>query len=100
MKWNIYSEWDLIAGDIGVEYQQRIELIKCDDNTQVFYNQASFTPQEGKDSQRMIASLTFFPVISPGQYELRAKLRRGGQEEWTLLGEYPLKVIHTPAQIQ
>jgi hypothetical protein len=95
MKWHIFSEWEASPDEVGVSFEQKIELLNAAQEVQGHFQlMATFIPEAGKPLHRMIANLTFLPVISEGQYRLYLSIRRVGEENWVVVADYPLRISY------
>jgi hypothetical protein len=92
MKWSIFAQWEASNEDIGQRFEQRIQMVR--DDVVAFESMADFTIEAGKPVHRMVANLTFFPLVPGGAYRMLLSIRRSGTEEWEQAGDYPFNVIY------
>jgi hypothetical protein len=91
-KWQIFAQYECDPTDAGVKFEQQIKMVKG--NTTTLESTADFVPEANKPIHRMIASLTFFPLVPAGLYRLVLSLRRAGEQEWGKVGDYPFEVTY------
>ncbi len=92
LKWSVFAQWEASDEEAGQQFEQRIQMVR--DDVMAFESMSNFTIEAGKPVHRMIANLTFFPLVSGGLYRMRLSVRRSGTEEWQQAGDYPFNVVY------
>lgn len=93
MRWFIYSQWFVGPEHVGVKFEQKLQMVDSQGTPLPLVGTSEFVPQAGKTVHRVIAALSFFPIVESGMYKLRAFIRQVGEEEWHEAGDYPFMVI-------
>jgi hypothetical protein len=94
LPWGVITLWAQTPEDGGIEYEQRLQVIRPNGETFV-EGTMSFTMTHR--TQRNRIALSVIPVGQVGEYRLRLSLRRAGTNaRWQTKAEYPLEVRHIP----
>jgi hypothetical protein len=94
--WCAVSAWYKEEGDEDASFEDLVELVTPNGNIVV----RSVIPFSisARIHQNLHNSFGF-PVGEPGVYTLRISIRRLPEEsEWSIVSEYPIEVIHHPAE--
>jgi hypothetical protein len=92
MKWQIFAQYECDPTDVGVRFEQQIKMVQG--NITTLESIADFVPEANKPIHRMVASLTFFPLVAAGNYRLVLSLRKAEEQGWNKVGDYPFEVIY------
>lgn len=95
IQWRTLTAWRIRGPEeIGVWFEQAVRLY-APDGTQSLEAKTEFRFE--LPNHRVMTQFPMFPVGQPGEYWLKAFLRkRGGNEDWKLMGEYPISVSQAP----
>jgi hypothetical protein len=96
MRWFLFCQWEMLAEDTGITFDQKIAM-NNGQGVPVMTIEQSFAGEEGKMHSRVIAGAGGFPVVDAGTYRITASLRKNGETEWVEQGSYPLVVNHADA---
>jgi hypothetical protein len=92
MPWACVSTWQKEPDDEGKTFEQRLDLVKPNDET-LHLSDLPFKMSQERH-QNYVAS-NGFPVGQTGKYQVQIWLREIEEgKEWELLREYPLLIAH------
>jgi hypothetical protein len=98
VRWYIFTQWCVEAGELGKSYEQRLRTVLMDDEVPW----ESITPFTFDEiMHRIVVTVIGFPVSQEGILFVELSLREVGEEnEFTIMASYPIKVIYdrTPAE--
>src|SRR4051812_32414762 len=82
MKWFIFAQWEAAPNEVGMTFEQKVQLVDRDNQQTGLQVIGEFIPEADKPLHRMIANLTFLPLLPAGDYRLQLFLRRAGAPMW------------------
>lgn len=93
MRWFLFAQWEISPDEFGHDFQQRVRIVRA--GQQLFEAFSDFTTEMGKNVHRMIANLTYFPLIPGGECRLQLAVRPAGENNpWQEAADYPMEIVY------
>lgn len=94
-RWYVYALYHSEEGDMGKQFEQRIELNL---NDQIYLQGIMpFQFQPDKPNMRIVMQVGGFPMMPAGEASLKLFLREAGEgNEWEEIANYPLIIRRPP----